>query len=79
MSMVSKCEYCSKTSEFHKIIKTSRFGEELLLCNTHYYQMVRTGKVERTYKWKNNIVEHDSFLEIILYDKNNNAYYENCP
>lgn len=67
------CEFCGKTSDEYKIVKTSRFGKKQYFCNTHYYQMVRNGEIKRTHKWKNEIIEHNDYLEIMLYDKSNNV------
>jgi hypothetical protein len=63
------CKFCGKTRNETEIIKTSRFGKEEFYCKTHYYQMVREGEIKRTYRWKNEIIEHDDYLEIVLYNK----------
>ena len=40
------------------------------LCDKHYTQMYRYGKIlDRTSKDKNEIVLHDNYAEIILYNK----------
>lgn len=40
------------------------------LCIKHYKQMYRHGKIlERTIYDKNNIIENDEYIEIVLYDK----------
>ena len=42
------------------------------LCNKHYRQLRRTGKIlERSQKDLNEIIEYDDHAQIILYDKNN--------
>lgn len=42
-------------------------------CNKHYKQMKRYGHIlERTKFDLNEIIEHDDYAEIVLYDKNNN-------
>lgn len=65
-----QCAFCGKSSTEVKIVKTNRFGLEQYFCNTHYYQMVRKGEIKRTNKWKNEIIEYDDYLEIVLYDRN---------
>lgn len=47
--------------------------EKGILCNKHYLQMLRCGRIlSRTKKDKNEIVNRGHYLEIVLYDKNNN-------
>lgn len=38
-------------------------------CHTHYSQLKRYGKIKRTLKDKNEIVTHEDYAEIILYNR----------
>ena len=41
-------------------------------CDKHYRQYKRYGKIRRTNKDPNEIIVHEDYAEIILYDKNCN-------
>lgn len=71
--IVKSCEFCEVDSNKEKIVSTKRFGGERSFCNTHYYQMVRHGEIKRTSNWRNEIIEHEDYLEVVLYDKNQNV------
>ena len=61
---MKKCSICGITEKDTKIIKG--------LCRKHYLQMYRHGKISRTIYDKNEIITHDDYSEIVLYDKNGN-------
>lgn len=63
------CQFCGRSEKEVRVIKTKRFGEEMVLCDAHYYQMVRTGKLRHKRTDPNEYVEHEDYIEMFLYDK----------
>jgi hypothetical protein len=60
------CEICGDDNGI-------RYSKEInkCLCSKHYQQVYLYGRIlERTYFDKNDLIEHDEFIEIILRDKN---------
>lgn len=58
------CEICGST---HDVV---HYKNEIYLCNKHRKQMIRHGKIlEHTNREPNEIVEHDSYAELKLYNK----------
>ena len=58
-----------------KICKVERCNNKVHgkgYCNKHYIQFKRYGEIRRTLKDPNEIVLHDDYAEIILYDMNSN-------
>jgi hypothetical protein len=65
-----ECELCNRGNDEVKIIKTNRFGRPMILCQTHYYQGARRdGKFRSAFRYENEIIEHDDYLEMYLYNR----------
>ena len=58
---MKKCKYCDN----EKILAKG-------LCNKHYKQMYRHGKIFRTIHDRNEIIKKDDYAEIVLYDVKGN-------
>ena len=67
---MKSCEYCGVTEKDTKVHMTSRFGGNMILCNAHYNQMCKNGKLKPLTRKKNIIVEKDDVIEIYMHDKN---------
>ncbi|UUV46467.1 hypothetical protein [Bacillus phage vB_BanS-Thrax3] len=69
---MKSCQHCGKTENDSRIIRTSKFGEEMLLCMAHYKQMIDNGKLRHKRTDPNEFIEHDNYIEMFLYDKSGN-------
>lgn len=61
-----ECEYCGISSNKTRIIKSRKFNKTL--CEKHYTYYSHNGKLKRTTKDLNEIVEYKDYAEIILYN-----------
>jgi hypothetical protein len=69
----SKCKICGVSGKDTYLTETTLNGEKEYYCRHHYQKLVYYGDAEhRTIFTKNEIIEHENYLEILLYDKNNN-------
>ncbi|AKQ08494.1 HNH endonuclease [Bacillus phage PBC2] len=66
---MKSCQYCGRTENDSRVIRTSKFGEEMLLCMAHYKQMIDKGELRHRRTDPNEFIEHDDFIEMFLYDK----------
>lgn len=62
-----KCYYCGASEKDCKIIKKSKYSQHPL-CNKHYMQLSKGGKIKRTRFDKNEVIIHNNYTEMKLYD-----------
>lgn len=67
-TMQKACEECGETEK-----RVILFKGKNLLCNRHRIQLMRKGKFYKTRFERNEIIESDEHISIILYDNESNA------
>lgn len=71
-----KCDACGSIENIKTKTKNNKFN--MILCERHYKQLYRHGKIlERTIYDDNKIVENEDFAEILLYNKKGEVIQKN--